>query len=370
VPARLVRARRNMSRIKTYWTRGSILALATLLIVGFSDTAQAADYDKLGCTANLSGTTYLTLNAYEIAGPSFFPGSNNFVSYNYEIYLNNAYQSGGTSAFDNRFSREANGCSTPANLIGTFASPFTAGQWRVIITIGSDDFIYNWNAVSTTTAVATFQSNTQSRIINTTQPQNNQVYDVDEPVTIAFNYYNGTPNMTDAGVIIKNLSFNQLLSTPTTTITVSGEDIYTFTAGFSDGFYSLQPYLINGTSTITGNIQYFTVGSTTQFQSPFVPPNSTSTDFSFECDLENIVTNSICNVFGFLIIPSGESLNSITQFNQSLSTKFPFVYIYQVNALFQSLYTQSTTQSLSITMDFGGLGDLTLINASQIEAVP
>lgn len=52
-----------------------------------------------------------------------------------------------------------------------------------------------------------------------------------------------------------------------------------------------------------------------------------------------------------------------------LSTKFPFSYVYEINGFWQSMFSQ-TNSSLMIVLPFGSFGNITLISAEMLTAIP
>lgn len=78
----------------------------------------------------------------------------------------------------------------------------------------------------------------------------------------------------------------------------------------------------------------------------------------------------IQNAFATLFYPTPESIESFTQLYDTLSTKFPFAYFTDFNDSIASVFADTTTSTLGLTVPFGVFGDITLISAEQIEEVP
>lgn len=87
------------------------------------------------------------------------------------------------------------------------------------------------------------------------------------------------------------------------------------------------------------------------------------------CGLTSI-GGCIQNAFGFLFYPSPNSTDSFAQLYATLDSKFPFAYFTDFNDSIASVFADTTSSSLSLTVPFGVYGDITLISAEQIEAVP
>jgi len=83
-------------------------------------------------------------------------------------------------------------------------------------------------------------------------------------------------------------------------------------------------------------------------------------------ELSGCLTNSML----YLFYPSTQSITEIYDLYDTLSTKFPFAYFTDFNDSISGLYTGSQTATSTITVPFGDFGNITLISASQISAVP
>ena len=78
----------------------------------------------------------------------------------------------------------------------------------------------------------------------------------------------------------------------------------------------------------------------------------------------------ISNAFAYVFYPSPSSIDSFTNLYDQLSTKFPFAYFTDFNDSIGSIFSGATTASLAITVPFGSIGEIDLISAEQIQAVP
>jgi len=88
-----------------------------------------------------------------------------------------------------------------------------------------------------------------------------------------------------------------------------------------------------------------------------------------ECGVLDI-TGCIINAGRYLVVPNEESIQNIIELRDDISTRWPFIYAFQMSELITDLYTGESTASSSISYDFAGLGQLELISVHQIEEVP
>jgi len=87
------------------------------------------------------------------------------------------------------------------------------------------------------------------------------------------------------------------------------------------------------------------------------------------CDNESGLSWAICKVMTLLFVPSEESVDRFFSLEENFDTKFPFVYVTQMNGVFDSLYNQTSTAVSSISVHMWGQ-ELTLISKAMIEAFP
>jgi len=87
------------------------------------------------------------------------------------------------------------------------------------------------------------------------------------------------------------------------------------------------------------------------------------------CDSLSGLTWSICEIAVFLWVPSETSMQQFSDLNDSLSTKSPFIYVYQASDLVETLYNSPSLASSTITVEILG-GELDLISVAQLQAVP
>lgn len=142
--------------------------------------------------------------------------------------------------------------------------------------------------------------------------------------------------------------------------------------------YSFYGFLYRNISTSTQAIQldatsttYLAGTSTNQFA--IQTPRDIAQIPDSECSL-TAIGGCIKNAFVWMFYPSSASL---TQFSQiDYTSKFPFVYVYQLGQIRNALLTASSTAATSLTIDLWKLPGqtstttLTLLSSAMIAAVP
>jgi hypothetical protein len=78
----------------------------------------------------------------------------------------------------------------------------------------------------------------------------------------------------------------------------------------------------------------------------------------------------IVNALNALFVPSSSAVGNFTEVYDTLETKFPFAYVYDLDEQLDLLYETNQTATATIGYDFAGLGTLTLISKAQLEAIP
>jgi len=126
------------------------------------------------------------------------------------------------------------------------------------------------------------------------------------------------------------------------------EDSYIYTA------FTLDTKLVSATSSIE-NYNSQTITGTTITSQP--------------CGI-TALSGCINNAFGYLFIPTPTKIGEFQNIPTTLSTKFPFAYIYDFQNSITDLYTESNTQNDTLTIPFATYGNITLISKSQIASVP
>jgi len=137
-----------------------------------------------------------------------------------------------------------------------------------------------------------------------------------------------------------------------------------FSAYDNTYFYGLDAPIFsfnyNGSTTTIGG------GSTTitfeGFDVTDYAPNACSDD-------ESLISFALCNVFVGLFFPSPDSIDSLGSISDTMSSKVPFIYIYELRDAIDILYTNSGTP-VTISTQFSSYGNITILSPSMISNVP
>lgn len=125
---------------------------------------------------------------------------------------------------------------------------------------------------------------------------------------------------------------------------------------FPDSYIYATVDVSGNTITILGDVEYYD-GTAAQDEQSLRA-----------CGLTDI-SGCIINSFVALFIPSTDSLEALADFNDDLSGRFPFAYVYDFQTLVTSLFTDTTQSVPTFEVAFAG-GTLTLLSQSQLQAVP
>ena len=175
---------------------------------------------------------------------------------------------------------------------------------------------------------------------------------------------NPTQVKTTIGLISDTVAIdNTIAGTSTATTSVSLTDgTYTYITKFSN--YGLStPFpltYVGGSFKIVGGML------TDVSQSEILTNNFAGTvDVPYaECSIANI-QGCITNSFRFLFVPSQESINSLVNLKETLSTKAPFSYALDIPNVVRELFNTDSSQSLSIDMNLG-FGHVQLLSREMI----
>jgi hypothetical protein len=122
----------------------------------------------------------------------------------------------------------------------------------------------------------------------------------------------------------------------------SGGGTYSYSVSLTAGhYYMWQPKIYGATQSVLGNFQTFDV-VTYSGQQSFIPPTSTSTigELTLECG-DSLITGSVCNLIGYLFVPSSDILNKFSSLWDNVKTKKPFGYVTTTITALTSLDTNS-----------------------------
>jgi len=197
--------------------------------------------------------------------------------------------------------------------------------------------------------------------VRMTSPVNNSQHTASVNFTIQANAGTTTADTIE----VRFLSNFQSIPPKTFEINTSGLQTENFVINFPqiDDVVQIQASLLLATTTIVTSQTYsIRIGDAIIGQ-----PDIQDTQ---NCDDTSGIGWAICTTVVFLFYPSEGAINNFTNLYDTLSTKFPFAYFTDFNDSIGSVFTGATTASLAITVPFGTYGEIDLISAEQIEAVP
>jgi len=129
------------------------------------------------------------------------------------------------------------------------------------------------------------------------------------------------------------------------------------TRPFEKSYIYTEFTIASGTLASVGNIEFY---------DGLTPPNPEGNQPCGITDLGGCIINAVM----YLVYPSSASLNEFNELYETMSGKFPFAYFTDFNDSVSAVFTAPTTEEMALTVPFGDYGDLQLISAEQIEAVP
>jgi len=83
---------------------------------------------------------------------------------------------------------------------------------------------------------------------------------------------------------------------------------------------------------------------------------ASSSALAASCDSGNIFSDGICEAFSFIFVPNPNVLNQFVALPTLASTKFPFSWIYGVQAEVATLSASSTSNMIGLQLNLGSLG--------------
>ena len=164
-------------------------------------------------------------------------------------------------------------------------------------------------------------------------------------VTFDFDYYFNDADFgvyTNTIAVVTDLTMGTTVPMVSQEINASGGGTYSQTATLTSGhYYMWQPKIYGASASVLGNFQTFDV-VTYSGQMSFIPPTSTSTigELTLECG-DGFVTGSICNLIGYLFVPSSDVLNKFSGLWDNVKNKPPFGYVTMTINSLTSLDTNS-----------------------------
>jgi len=388
------------------------IALAIVCLSGASDVNAQQPSGDAGdsCVGVFSGTTYATFNWYDYS-TTMSPGSNNFVS----NVVNDLYYkgvasttwnhlSGGSMTFDNRFSRDPNGCdgittttggfywsfATTSQPDGYYAGTFvtqvgtTTFYWLkegiTVIPVGAPSLGLPGQLITYSTQYNTrftgleYQTSTSSVLFDVgyyVDPTEATTTQADRNPTMVVARYGTTG--TNFGSLGYSLTvFPPTWGTGTTTVELPNLE--------PDTQYTVQVTFGNGGSFITGIVPFSLAYVYFELYTDSNGAIATTTPLEFydateeqawatqPCSLTEI-TGCIINAFAFLFQPSSASLTQFASLKDEMEGRSPFVYVYQLPSLFGSMFSTTQTQALSVGATTS-IGYISFISEAQLDAIP
>jgi len=201
-----------------------------------------------------------------------------------------------------------------------------------------------------------------------------EVNNINRPDTIAVTVTNSESTQIN---LVKKLILPITQGNGSTTITMNGD---VSNVPLSDGTYSAWFNFYNFSKenfTFTNSqiVVNFTIVSGTVTSSTIVEQSDgligtiENPYVEVACGITSI-GGCIQNAFTFMFYPSESAITSFTDLYDTLSTKFPFAYFTDFNDSIGSVFDGTTTADIAITVPFSTFGDIDLISADQINAVP
>jgi len=203
------------------------------------------------------------------------------------------------------------------------------------------------------------------------------------------------PDEVDVNVASKNPTATRFLLSPSTgtttysTISVLnspttgvGTTTYTYPFKLPQGKYDLLITFGNAGTGISGIIPFedsyvyitFSVNASGTLiagqKAEYYDAESVVTDEYVRqpCGLTDI-GGCIANAFAYLFLPSAFTTDDIFIATEEIKTKAPFVYLYQVPDLWQTLYDTAQTAPLSVSASTS-IGTVSFISEAQLDAIP
>lgn len=175
-------------------------------------------------------------------------------------------------------------------------------------------------------------------------------------------------------------------------ITASGASTVSTTTLMSRGVHNITWYFYGADTGANGspfiykafNTEYTVLGAVYAQEDEFFASTTASYDtFNSDCTSASGITekgiclakNMISSVLAFFFVPSQSSTEKFMSLNDTLQTKTPFVYIYQMNDMREDLFTNTGTSTMSVSVNIKwlpsmGTSTITFISPTMISAVP
>lgn len=392
----------DSNRYKT--TRGSFLALASLLIVFLVPQYTEAASNRYSLTTDGNLTMYVeginigTAPVSNIA-VCLFNSKWATSTINCDTGVAGWYTAGSYSGSLGKFATLSGRCTASSTTNGTITCDLDnmlstqTGDFYFALQSGTNkNFFYNFrrntdlswepafgvdvngfNSVTETRFTDIDFSGTSTVNINVQyyldQDEINTTVSAFNPTLVQFRYaLRPDTNFSSRGESISNTTYGT--STVDTDITGLADGVYDLNVIFSNqgvAFGADRPFpqsYIYTSFTITGGVLSST--STIEYYNGLEPLDPEKYQPCSVTELSGCLSNSLL----YLFYPSSAALTEINDTYDTLSTKFPFAYFTDFNDSISGLYTGTQTATSTITVPFGDFGNITLISAAQISAVP
>ena len=134
--------------------------------------------------------------------------------------------------------------------------------------------------------------------------------------------------------------------------TASASGVITNLQGGTGGF-------IIGTTTNPYAVQLISgVASSTSAQASSLP-----------CSITD-VSGCFSNALSYLFYPDQNTFTQFETLNTTISTKSPFVYVYQMQALRNEMFNATPTGTTTLSVNVIGFGTITFLSKSMIDSIP
>lgn len=249
------------------------------------------------------------------------------------------------------------------------------GDYCTEITWSGSAFTPDWSTGTTYYWIASRSGGTWSGVAQ--QPATDSVSNLSAPTAqsvtattyVAFSYSYYVASLYDKkGLRLTDVTASQSVSVPEQSIVANGSGTFSYSMVLTSGhLYAATPYIRNSS---TGSYKY--AGATyfsvvTQAQQNYESIATTSALYqsvlaassSVQCNTGNLFTDGLCTVGAYLFVPSTDVVAEWTTLPNTISTKFPFSWVYGVQAIFTNLSASSSANMIAPTMDFTGVDPAT-----------
>jgi len=206
-----------------------------------------------------------------------------------------------------------------------------------------------------------------------TEPSNGSYITSPVDFSVAWNI----PNSATSSIRITFLSLDQDLSSYTYTASSSSGQVQventTVTFPYYDDIIYVRAYIYENDSA-TGIPSYISKEYTYNYVAngdvTGINLGAFQTTASTSCANDGSLGSGICNSFRFLFVPSEESLNALWAVRDSVASRTPFVYLYQMPTLYENLFNSTTTNGSTTISASTSIGTITFVSSEMLSALP